>query len=123
MTSILDSVKKVLGLDAGYTAFDEDVLMHINSIFMVLHQLGVGPDPPVLIENANTTWDQIFGTRTDLSAIKTYIYLRVRILFDPPTSSYVLTELKKQYEELEWRLNVQVDPYEIEGGDLVDGDT
>lgn len=117
MDSILNSVKKVLGLEPDYTAFDPDILMHINSILMVLNQLGVGPKQPLVIEDAETTWDDFNDGRMDLSAVKTYIYLRVRLLFDPPTSSFVVDAVKKQYEELEWRLNIQVggdeefDPY------------
>lgn len=107
MDSILDSVKKVLGLEPEYTAFDVDILMHINTILMVLNQLGVGPNPPLFIEDASTTWDEFDDGRTDLSAVRTYIYLRVRLLFDPPTSSFVLDAITKQYQELEWRLNIQ----------------
>lgn len=113
--SILNSVKKVLGLEPDYTAFDADVLMHINSVFMILNQLGVGPKTPLVIEDAEATWDEFDNGRMDISAVRTYVYLRVRLLFDPPTSSFVLSAMENQYKELEWRLNIQV-----EGGDEFD---
>lgn len=105
--SILDSVKKSLGFEPDYTAFDADIIMHINSILMVLYQLGVGPKEPLMIEDASTTWDEFMDGRIDINAVKTYIYLRVRLLFDPPTSSFVLNAIKEQYQELEWRLNIE----------------
>lgn len=107
MTSILDSVKQMLGLESEYTPFDQDIIMHINSIFMVLYQLGVGPKTPLRIEDATTTWDAFAGDRIDIEAVKTYVYLRVRLLFDPPTTSFVIDAITKQYQELEWRLTVE----------------
>lgn len=107
MTSILDSVKQMLGLESEYTPFDQDIVMHINSIFMVLYQLGVGPKTPLRIEDATTTWDAFVGDHIDIEAVKTYVYLRVRLLFDPPTTSFVIDAITKQYQELEWRLNVE----------------
>ena len=105
-TSILDSTKKVLGIDADYTAFDVDILMHINSVFSTLNQLGLGPAEGFAIEDATTTWDAFLGTDLRLNSVKTYIYLRVRLLFDPPSTSYLITSMKEQLQELEWRLNV-----------------
>lgn len=105
-TSILDSTKKVLGIDAAYTAFDVDILMHINSVFSTLNQLGLGPVEGFAIEDNSTTWDTFLGTDLRLNSVKTYIYLRVRLLFDPPSTSYLITSMKEQLQELEWRLNV-----------------
>lgn len=104
--SILTSTKKVLGIDADYDAFDDDIIMHINSVFFTLNQLGVGPAAGYMIEDATETWDAFIGADPNLNAIKTYVYLRVRLLFDPPTTSYVITALNEQVKELEWRLNV-----------------
>lgn len=105
--SILKSVKKVLGLEADYTAFDLDVLMHINSVFTILQQLGIGPDAGFAIEDDTATWDAFLGTDPKLNSVKSYIWLRVRLLFDPPQSSFLIQAMEKQIQELEWRLNVQ----------------
>lgn len=104
--SILDSTKKVLSLDASYTAFDQDIILHINSVFVTLTQLGIGPVDGFAITDNTATWDDFIGTDLRLNSVKTYIYLRVRMLFDPPTTSYLIEALRKQIEELEWRLNV-----------------
>lgn len=105
--SILKSIKKVLGLDADYTAFDPDVLMHTNATFSVLHQLGVGPPGGFFIEDDTSEWSE-FLPETDpmLNAAKTYVYLKVRLIFDPPSTSFALSAMEKQVEELGWRLNV-----------------
>lgn len=108
MDSILTSIKKMLGIEAEYTHFDEDIIMHINSVFMTLHQLGVSSEVPCILSNVET-WDSVFGDVKSIPAIKSYTYIKVRILFDPPTSSFVLESLNRQASELEWRLNVQVD--------------
>jgi hypothetical protein len=106
-TSILISTKKILGLAAEYKAFDLDVLTHINSAFSTLHQLGVGPDDGFAIEDEAAEWsDFLLDNGAPFNAVKTYIYLRVRLLFDPPTTSYASEALQHQVEELEWRLNV-----------------
>lgn len=105
--SILNSTKKILGIDKDYTAFDVDVITHINTVFAVLNQLGIGPEEGFVIEDAVPTWDAFLGDDPLLNSVKTYVYLRVRILFDPPTTSFLLESLKEQYKELEWRLNVK----------------
>lgn len=106
MDSILDSVKKVLGIDKEYDAFDVDILMHINSVFATLNQLGVGPEAGYSIEDASPTWSDYLGDDLRLNNVKTYVYLRVRMLFDPPTTSYLLDAMKQQIQEQEWRINV-----------------
>lgn len=129
MSSILNDVKKVLGLDAGYTAFDVDVMMHINSVFSTLNQLGLGQDEGFMIEDATADWSEFLGADIRLNAVKTYVYLRVRLLFDPPTSSYALAAMNEQAKELEWRLNVQVEhtrwtdptPVDLDGSIVLDG--
>lgn len=110
--SILISIKKLLGITEEYTHFDADVLMHINMAFMVLYQLGVGPSTPFSIEDASATWSDFLGDSTDLAGVKTYIYQKVKLVFDPPQSSAAITALKESIAELEWRLNVTVDPKE-----------
>lgn len=103
--SILVSTKKVLGLDSEYTAFDLDIITHINSAFSTLNQLGLGPAEGFVIEDDSATWDDFFEDNNP-SSIKTYVFLKVRLVFDPPTTSYLIDALNKQIEELEWRLNV-----------------
>jgi hypothetical protein len=105
--SILTSTKKVLNLAADYEAFDQDVIMHINSVFSTLNQLGVGPEVGFMIEDASSTWDAFLGIDPRLNHVKTYVYLRVRILFDPPQTGHHMSAMEKQITELEWRLNVQ----------------
>lgn len=105
--SILNGTKKILGVAEDYPAFDVDILTHINSVFTILQQLGIGPESGFFIEDADTTWSAFLGNDPLLNSVKTYVYLRVRILFDPPTTSFLLTSLKEQYQELEWRLNVK----------------
>jgi hypothetical protein len=107
ITSILDSTKKALNLGSSYTPFDEDVIMHINSVFSTLNQLGVGPEEGFMIEDKNAQWSDFLDGDSRLNNIKTYMYLRVRMLFDPPTLSYLAEAMQKQITELEWRINVQ----------------
>lgn len=104
--SILNSTKKALGIGADYDAFDADILMHINSVFSTLQQLGVGPAGGFRIEDDVPTWSSYLGEDPRYNAVQSYVYLRVRLLFDPPGTSYLIDSLKKQAEELEWRLNV-----------------
>ena len=114
-TSILGSVKKMLGLDPAYTAFDTDVIVNINSAFMILHQMGVGPTTCFSITGPNETWDQVIGGSTDLEGIKQYIFLKTKSIFDPPSTSSVQEALANQIKELEWRLYVRFQNLE-EGG-------
>ena len=106
ITSILDSVKKVLNLAPDYTAFDEDIILHINTVFSTLNQLGVGPVDGFMIEDNTVEWSAFLEDDKRLNNIKSYIYLRVRMLFDPPNIGYLVTAMEKQIEELEWRINV-----------------
>lgn len=106
MESILQSVKKTLGLDADYDVFDPDVIMHINTTFGTLQDLGIGPESGFMIEDATATWDSYVLGDNRILSVKSYVYLRVRMLFDPPTSSYHVAAIQEQIKELEWRLNV-----------------
>lgn len=105
--SILNSIKKVLGIAPEYKAFDPDIIMHINSVFATLNQMGIGPDAGYFIEDETPTWDAFLGADPKLNSVKTYVFLKVRTIFDPPTTSFVLESMNKQIEQLEWRLNVQ----------------
>jgi hypothetical protein len=122
--SILNSTKKILGISEDYTAFDLDILTHINSVFSTLHQLGVGPVNGFVIEDADAEWMDFLQFDTRLNAVKTYVYLRVRLLFDPPQTSYLIGAMKEQIQELEWRLNMvhetDIIPVVIDSGDLDD---
>ena len=110
MDSILMSVKKLLGVAEEYTAFDPDIIMSINSVFTILQQLGVGPDAGFSITDKNATWDQFFtGDVVKAEAIKNYVALKVKFMFDPPTSSSVMQATTNMTNELEWRLNVACD--------------
>lgn len=106
MESILNSVKKVLGIAINYTEFDVDVILHINSAFSTLNQLGIGPADGFMIENATPTWDAFLGDDMRLNSAKQYVYLKVRVLFDPPSTAAVLEAMNRTITELEWRLNV-----------------
>lgn len=106
--SILDTIKKMLGIPTTDTAFDQDILVHINTAFMILNQLGVGPVTVYSIEDATPTWVDFLTDSVMYSAVKTYVFLKVRVLFDPPGTSFLLESYNKQIQELEWRLNVQV---------------
>ena len=110
MDSILTSIKKLLGITEEYENFDQDIIMHINSAFMILNQLGVGPKSGFSISDKSSTWDEFIPESSNLEAVKTYIHLKVKLMFDPPISSTVIEAIKSQINELEWRLNVSVDP-------------
>lgn len=104
--SILNSTKKILGVDPDYTAFDLDIITHINSAFSTLTQLGVGPAVGFAITDDTTIWSEFTDDNLELNSVRTYVYLKVRQVFDPPTTSYLIDAFNKQIQELEWRLNV-----------------
>lgn len=110
--SILITIKKMLGLDDEYQPFDADVIVLINSALMTLTQLGVGPKNGYAITDYNSKWSDFLVNDVKLEAVKNYVYLKVRVTFDPPTSSSVLEAYKQQLNELEWRLNVQAESVE-----------
>lgn len=105
--SILKSVKKNLGIEADDTSFDEDILTHINSVFATLNQLGLGPADGFSVEDDTALWSTYLDGNLNRSSVRTYMYLKVRIWFDPPTTSFHLESLNNQAKELEWRLNVE----------------
>ena len=110
MDSILTSVKKMLGIPEDYEQFDIDIIMHINSVFMILTQLGVGPEEGFTISNKSDKWSDFIGEGKLVELVKSYIYLKVRLIFDPPQSSSIIEAMNRQISEFEWRINVEVDP-------------
>lgn len=111
MESILTSIKKLLGISEDYTQFDDDIIMHINTTFLNLTQLGVGPSEGFSIEDDSTYWEDFVDVESNaqLQAIKSYMYLKVKLLFDPPLSSSVIESTNRTIAELEWRLNAAVE--------------
>lgn len=103
--SILNSIKKLLGFEPDYTAFDTDIQIHINTVFSVLHNIGASPVEGFFITGPEETWSDFLEERMHVEMVKTYMYLRVRLLFDPPATSFALDAFKKQIDEFEWRLN------------------
>lgn len=111
MESILTSIKKLLGVQEEYTHFDPDIIMHINTVFMVLNQLGVGPEKCFVIEDDTSTWEDFLGRgNQSIEAVKTYVYLKVKIVFDPPANGTVMKSIESAINEYEVRLNWMVDP-------------
>lgn len=110
--SILTSVKKMLGIAEEYVHFDEDLVIHINSVFSILTQLGVGPPEGFSIKDKNAKWSDFVSEKSNLEFIKSYIHLRVKRLFDPPLSSAVIESMIQMATELEWRIQVAADPIE-----------
>lgn len=117
--SILTSTKKILGIAEDYTVFDLDILTHINTAFSTLTQLGVGPADGFMIEDASAVWTDFdpVDDNINYNSVRSYVFLKVKQLFDPPTTSYLIDATQKQIEELEWRLNVHREHTEYEDPD------
>ena len=107
--SILTSIKKLLGITEEYEHFDQDIIIHINSVFMILNQLGVGPSNGFSITDKTAVWSDFISEGTNLESVKSYIYLKVILLFDPPTTSAVMESMNRMISELEFRLNVSAE--------------
>lgn len=108
MKSILDTIKKMLGIESDYKHFDIDIITNINTTFMNLQQIGVGPKNGFSITDNSAEWAD-YISEENLEAVKTFIYLKVRLLFDPPTNAFLVDAMERQIKEIEWRLNVQVE--------------
>lgn len=106
--SILNSVKLQLGILPEYTVFDQQLILAINTAFSILHQLGVGPKDGYAIEDESNRWDEVV-TKQSLNMVKSYVFLKVKLLFDPPATSFVLDAYSKQLSEMEWRINSEVE--------------
>lgn len=115
MESILTSIKKLLGIEEDYEHFDTDLIIHINSVFMILTQIGIGPSEGFIIEDKLATWSDFLDETelVNLSAVKSFVHLKVRLLFDPPTGS-VAESMNKLLSELEWRLYIIADNARID---------
>ena len=106
--SILLTIKKMLGISEEYHAFDIDVITNINAVFLTLNQLGVGPILPYAITGDEETWQDFLGEQYDyLAGVQTYVYQRVRLMFDPPTNSFLVDAMRKSCDEFEWRFSIQ----------------
>ena len=110
MESILTSVKKMIGITGEYIEFDPDIIMHINTVFMILNQLGVGPETVYHIEDDRDEWNDFLPPGQQLEMVKSYMSLRVKVLFDPQANGTVMQSINQAISEMEWRLNVAVDP-------------
>ena len=106
MDSILNSIKKQIGIVPECTDFDDNIIMHINSVFFTLFQLGVGTASPFSIHDSSAVWTDFLTAGTNMEAVKSYMSLKVQLLFDPPSSSALADAKNRQISELEWRLNV-----------------
>lgn len=111
MDSILTSIKKLLGISESYEHFDTDLIIHINTVFETLNQLGVGPDEPFHITDEGDEWSDFSDDQSEIMSVRTYIYLKVKMIFDPPTNSIYSEAIKNEISELEWRMNVRVDKW------------
>lgn len=107
--SIVESIKEALGLAKDYNPFDPELIMHINSVLGDLHQLGVGPEPGFEVTGPDETWNHFLGGDKRLNMVKSYVYLSVRMLWDPPSVGYVLTSIEKKLEKMEWRITTAQD--------------
>ena len=120
MDSILTSVKKIIGISEEDESFDTDLIIHINSVLMILSQLGVGPEDGFSITDKSAVWTDVIGDNKFIEAVKTFVGLKVRLIFDPPTSSAVLDSINKTISELEWRINVMVEnKANVSGGEEI----
>ena len=117
MESILTSIKKMLGITEDYEHFDSDLIMHINSVFSILTQLGVGPSEGFSIKDKTDVWSDFIPDDPRLESVKSYVYMKVKLLFDPPLSSTVMESTNRMISEFEWRLNVQAETEIQNGGD------
>lgn len=110
MDSILTSVKKLLGIAEDYQHFDDDIIMHINSVLMILTQLGVGPSEGFFVTGKSNAWSEFIPAEDkNFEAVKSYVFMKVKLLFDPPTSSAVADSYNRLINEFEWRLNAAAD--------------
>lgn len=109
---ILTTIKEQLGIQAADTSFDSELLVHINSVFMILAQLGVGDESGIVVDSS-TKWSDVIEEGSNLSGVKSYVFIKVKLIFDTPSSSFVVEELKNNAREYEWRIINQAE----EGGE------
>lgn len=111
VSSILDDTKKVLGIASDYTVFDQDIILFINSVFADLHQMGVGPAAGYAIATSSDTWDEFLGDVMMLNNVQSYVFMRVKLLHDPPDTGYVVEAVQKEIDKAEWRITVAQEEY------------
>ena len=116
MDNILDSIKKLLGINPEYHACEQDIIMHINTVFVILNQLNIGPSDGFFIEDGSEEWAD-YTTALNENAVRTFVYLKVRIMFDPPTSSVLMDSINNTLAELVWRLYLEGEN-KAKGGDI-----
>ena len=121
MESILTSVKKLLGITEDCTDFDSDIILHINTVFTILSQMGVGPEEGFSIEDKSKKWDEFISNKLYFESVKTYVFLKVKLLFDPPLSTAVMESINRMISELEWRLNSAAETKSLQGGESQNG--
>lgn len=109
MESILTSIKLLLGMTETYTHYDNVIIMHINSVFKILKRMGIGPKEGFRIEDASNTWDEFIPEGENLEDVKSYVYMKVKLMFDPPDSSAHMTAIKESIAEFEWQLHFEAD--------------
>ena len=119
MKSILTSIKKLLGIEEEYEHFDPDIIIHINSVFMILTQIGVGPSDGFAIEDKTAEWTDFIKETPQLEAVKSYVYLKVKLLFDPPLSASVIESTNRMISELECRLNIAAESTNITSEEVI----
>lgn len=120
MDSILTSIKKLLGISEDVDNFDTDIIIHINSVLMILNQLGVGPAEGFSISDKTAKWSDFIPNGSSIEAVKSYVYLKVRLMFDPPTSAAAIESMNKLISEYEWRINVMVETGVIVNNEIED---
>lgn len=121
MESILTSVKKLLGITEDCTDFDSDIILHINTVFAILTQMGVGPEEGFSIEDKSKKWEEFISNKLYFESVKTYVFLKVKLLFDPPLSTAVMESINRMIGELEWRLNSAAETKSLQGGENQNG--
>ena len=116
MESILDTIKKMLGIDAEDDSFDGDIITLINPIIYALAQMGIGPSTGFIVVDKNNTWTEYIGSIPfNLEGVKTYIYLKTKLIFDPPTNTTTIDAMTRSAQELEWRMMLEVETNNLEG--------
>ena len=116
MESILDTIKKMLGIDAEDDSFDDDIITLINPIIYALAQMGIGPSTGFIVVDKNNTWTEYIGSIPfNLEGVKTYIYLKTKLIFDPPTNTTTIDAMTRSAQELEWRMMLEVETNNLEG--------
>jgi hypothetical protein len=110
MDSILTSIKKLLGISEDDTHFDIDIIMHINSTLSILTQIGAGPTNGFSISDKTAVWTDFISSNRKLEMVKSYVYIKVRLVFDPPASTALIESMKRAADEYEWRISTTVDP-------------